>query len=32
VIYLNVLMDHAYDSLLIAIDPLRQLRPVLETP
>ena len=32
VIYLNVLMAHAYDSLLIAIDPLRHLRPVLETP
>ena len=32
VVYLTPLMGHAFDSLLIALDPLRQLRPVLESP
>lgn len=32
VIYLQVLMEHAYDSLLIALDPIRQLSPILEVP
>ncbi|WP_262881595.1 SctT family type III secretion system export apparatus subunit PscT [Pseudomonas aeruginosa] len=32
VLYLGVLMEHAYDALLLAVDPLRLLRPVLETP
>jgi len=30
VIYLNVLMTHAYDSLLLALDPVQLLTPVLE--
>ncbi|MDF5817031.1 SctT family type III secretion system export apparatus subunit PscT [Pseudomonas aeruginosa] len=32
VLYLGILMEHAYDALLLAVDPLRLLRPVLETP
>lgn len=32
VIYVTTLMGHAVDSLLIALDPLRLLRPVLENP
>jgi type III secretion protein T len=32
VIYLQVLMDLAYDHLLMALDPVSTLRPVLETP
>ena len=32
VMYLNGLMEHASDSLLLALDPLSQLRPALETP
>ena len=30
VIYLTVLMTHAYDSLLLALDPVQLLTPVLE--
>lgn len=29
VLYLGILMEHAYDALLLAVDPLRLLRPVL---